>query len=179
MNRRVFVRRAMALAPASLLLGCNAGYWPSADSEASQLAVAPSSRRGRRGRSLCSWSLAALLCLGFLPSTSAAQSADQNPEPRRPRLRDTTLGYNGPSDDFTNLTEIRIGWFGPSNLDDPLTGDLWWAANLAVQEANTQTKECGKRPADLRKPRVKPRTRNSSLVTRSPPCPSVSYRAGP
>jgi branched-chain amino acid transport system substrate-binding protein len=81
--------------------------------------------------------LAALLCLASLPNTSAAQSADQNPAPRRPRLRDTTLGYNGPSDDLTNLTEIRIGWFGPSNLDDPLTGDLWWAANFALQEANT------------------------------------------
>jgi branched-chain amino acid transport system substrate-binding protein len=81
--------------------------------------------------------LAALLCVASLPNTSAAQSADQNPAPRRPRLRDTTLGYNGPSDDLTNLTEIRIGWFGPSNLDDPLTGDLWWAANFALQEANT------------------------------------------
>jgi branched-chain amino acid transport system substrate-binding protein len=89
--------------------------------------------------------LAALLCLGFLPSTSAAQSADQNPEPRRPRLRDTTLGYNGPSDDITNLTDIRIGWFGPSNLDDPLSGDLWWAVNFALQEANTP-------PSDSRLP---------------------------
>jgi len=52
------------------------------------------------------------------------------------RLRETTLGYHGPAADFTNLTEIRIGWFGPTNLNDPLTGDLWWAANLAVREAN-------------------------------------------
>jgi branched-chain amino acid transport system substrate-binding protein len=89
--------------------------------------------------------LAALLCLASLPNTSAAQSADQNPAPRRPRLRDTTLGYNGPSDDLTNLTEIRIGWFGPSNLDDPLTGDLWWAVNFALQEANTP-------PSDSRLP---------------------------
>jgi branched-chain amino acid transport system substrate-binding protein len=93
--------------------------------------------------------LAALLCLGFLPSTSAAQSADQNPEPRRPRLRDTTLGYNGPSDDITNLTDIRIGWFGPSNLDDPLTGDLWWAVNFALQEANSPTSGSGLPASDF------------------------------
>jgi len=92
--------------------------------------------------------LATLLCLGFLPSTSAAQSADQSPAPYR-RLRETALGYNGPSDDFTNLTEIRIGWFGPSNPDDPLTGDLWWAANLAIQEANARASDSGLSTSDF------------------------------
>jgi hypothetical protein len=52
------------------------------------------------------------------------------------QLRQTTLGYHGPSEDLTNLTELRLGWFGPTNLKDPLTGDLWWAANLAVRDAN-------------------------------------------
>ena len=136
MNRRVFLRRAVALTPASPLLGCKAGKKPTAEYEAWRPVPAPP-QRGRSRRRVRSWSLAALLCLASLPNTSAAQSADQNPAPRRPRLRDTTLGYNGPSDDLTNLTEIRIGWFGPSNLDDPLTGDLWWAANFALQEANT------------------------------------------
>jgi branched-chain amino acid transport system substrate-binding protein len=60
------------------------------------------------------------------------------------RLRETTLGYQGPSDDFTNLTEIKIGWFGPTNLDDPLTGDSWWAANLAIREANDHFGRPGK-----------------------------------
>lgn len=136
MNRCVFLRRAVALTPASPLLGCKAGKKPTAEYEAWRPVPAPP-QRGRSRRRVRSWSLAALLCLASLPNTSAAQSADQNPAPRRPRLRDTTLGYNGPSDDLTNLTEIRIGWFGPSNLDDPLTGDLWWAANFALQEANT------------------------------------------
>jgi branched-chain amino acid transport system substrate-binding protein len=54
------------------------------------------------------------------------------------RLREATLGYHGPDDELTNLTEIRIGWFGPTNLNDPLTGDLWWAANFAIHEANEQ-----------------------------------------
>jgi branched-chain amino acid transport system substrate-binding protein len=85
--------------------------------------------------------LAAILCLGSLPNASAAQSAEECPTPDRPRLRDTTLAYNGPSADLTNLTEIRIGWFGPSNPDDPLTGDLWWSATLAVEEANIQASD--------------------------------------
>jgi branched-chain amino acid transport system substrate-binding protein len=67
------------------------------------------------------------------------------------RFRDATLGYHGSEADFTNLTEIRIGWFGPTNLDDPLTGDLWWSANLAVQEANAQTSALGLRPLDFRR----------------------------
>ncbi len=53
-------------------------------------------------------------------------------------FRDFTLGYTGPDHTSTNLAEICIGWFGPTNVNDPLTGDLWWAANLAVQEANAQ-----------------------------------------
>lgn len=52
------------------------------------------------------------------------------------RFRDASLGYYGPSEDLTNLTELRLGWFGPTNLNDPLHGDLWWAVNWAVQEAN-------------------------------------------
>ena len=108
-------------------------------------------RRKRSCRSVCSWSLSALLCFASLPITLVAQSTNQGPVPYR-RLRDTTLGYNGPADDFTNLTEIHIGWFGPTNLDDPLTGDLWWAANLAVQEANVQTSDLVLHPGCFRGP---------------------------
>jgi branched-chain amino acid transport system substrate-binding protein len=77
-----------------------------------------------------------LLALAF--GVSAAEQLTQNSGSNKPflRLRDTTLGYHGPSSDFTNITEIRVGWFGPTNLDDPLNGDLWWSANWAIQEAN-------------------------------------------
>jgi branched-chain amino acid transport system substrate-binding protein len=64
-------------------------------------------------------------------------------------LRAATLGYHGSETDFTNLTEIRIGWFGPTNADDPLTGDLWWAANLAIREANARTSDFGPRASDF------------------------------
>lgn len=56
-------------------------------------------------------------------------------EPYR-NLRDATLEYTGPAEDFANLTELRLGWFGPSDPADPLTGDLWFAATLALDEAN-------------------------------------------
>jgi hypothetical protein len=70
-------------------------------------------------------------------------------------LRQVALDYHGLDQDLTGLTEYRIGWFGPTNVNDPLTGDLWWAANFAVREANAQT-GC---PSD------------SQLSTSSPPLP--------
>ena len=36
----------------------------------------------------------------------------------------------------TNVDEVRFGWFGPSDPNDPLSGGMWWAANEAVREAN-------------------------------------------
>ena len=90
--------------------------------------------------------LAALLCV---ISCCSSFSLAQTPEPFR-RLRESTLTYQGTDTDFTNLTEIRIGWFGPTNLDDPLNGDLWWAANFAIKEANALASADGSaRSADL------------------------------
>jgi branched-chain amino acid transport system substrate-binding protein len=34
------------------------------------------------------------------------------------------------------LAEVRIGWFGPSDLTDPVGGDFWAGAVFAVEEAN-------------------------------------------
>ncbi|NLH72737.1 MAG: ABC transporter substrate-binding protein [Verrucomicrobia bacterium] len=66
------------------------------------------------------------------PNLDAAQP------PPYMRLRDSTLEYPGPSANITNSTEYKIGWFGPTNLDDPLTGDLWWAARFAIDKANSE-----------------------------------------
>lgn len=49
------------------------------------------------------------------------------------------MEYDGPDAEGpepTDLTEVVIGWFGPSDPDHPLYGDLWTAATLAVEEAN-------------------------------------------
>ena len=102
----------------------------------------PSATRGRPPRvgSFVLRPLSLILCgLGLLTAWSgAADSTGETPIPTTPflRLRETTLGYHGSEGDLTNLTEISIGWFGPTNLDDPFTGDLWWAVSLAIREAN-------------------------------------------
>jgi branched-chain amino acid transport system substrate-binding protein len=49
--------------------------------------------------------------------------------------------YNGPGREDpepTDLTEVRIGYFGPSDPKHPEGGDIWLAVNLAIDEANAQ-----------------------------------------
>ncbi len=67
--------------------------------------------------------------------TEAPAESSAQPQPYL-RYRDMTLGYHGASEDQVDVTEYRIGWFGPTDADDPLTGDLWWATDFAVSEAN-------------------------------------------
>ncbi len=90
--------------------------------------------------------LAFLLCGVFgrpatlVPAADSDQSIPIQPKTtQRPflNLRDATLGYHGPDGERVDLAEYRIGWFGPTNLDHALGGDLWWAATLAVEEANS------------------------------------------
>lgn len=97
----------------------------------------------------------ATLGLALLPSLHAA------PEPNA-NLREAELAYHGPSADFENLTELRLGWFGPSDANDPLTGDLWFAANLAIDEANAA------------RPSAEPVS-----PTASPPSPQLPFRLIP
>jgi len=62
----------------------------------------------------------------------------------RPVYRDgrkTPLEYAGPGRDVPDphdVAEVRIGYFGPSDPNHPEGGDLWSAAQLAVEEANRQ-----------------------------------------
>ncbi|MHB1308598.1 MAG: ABC transporter substrate-binding protein [Limisphaerales bacterium] len=84
------------------------------------------------------------LVLGFaLGSTTPAEPPVPAPKSPVPflHLRETTLGYHGPDEDLVELTEYRIGWFGPSDTTNQTGADLWWAANLAVQEANAARTE--------------------------------------
>jgi branched-chain amino acid transport system substrate-binding protein len=49
------------------------------------------------------------------------------------------LEYVGPETDGPDpedMTEVAVGWFGPSDSDHPPHGDLWIAATMAVEEAN-------------------------------------------
>jgi branched-chain amino acid transport system substrate-binding protein len=91
-----------------------------------------------------------LLAIGSRLSAAEPAGTNTSSPPPFLRFREATLSYTGPESEFTNLTEIRIGWFGPTNLNDPLTGDLWWSANLAIQEADTRGSALGLRPSDFR-----------------------------
>jgi len=55
--------------------------------------------------------------------------------------RKLPLDYAGPGREATepeDLTEVRIGYFGPADPAHPEGGDLWCAASLAVEQANRQ-----------------------------------------
>lgn len=89
-----------------------------------------------------------LLAIGHPLAATEALATQVKPAPFL-CLRETRLSYHGASVDFTNLTEIRIGWFGPTNLSDSLTGDLWWAADFAIREANGQSAQTNSSFASL------------------------------
>jgi len=53
--------------------------------------------------------------------------------------RKHTSEYNGPGRDEPvpeDLTEIRIGYFGPADAEHPTGGDNWLAATVAVEQVN-------------------------------------------
>ena len=55
--------------------------------------------------------------------------------------REQPLRYVGPGreqPDPTDVTEVKIGYFGPSDPGHTEAGDMWSAAQLAVEEANRQ-----------------------------------------
>lgn len=61
------------------------------------------------------------------------------------KAREAELDYHGPDEDLANAGEIiRIGWFGPTDETNQLGADMWWAANLAVDEANAASNAPGR-----------------------------------
>lgn len=54
-------------------------------------------------------------------------------------LREHQTAYHGPGRDLpapTDVTEIAIAFFGPSDPEDPITGTTWQAIQLAVDQEN-------------------------------------------
>ncbi len=77
-------------------------------------------------------------CLGLVMAAVADSGPDgQGVEPFM-KLRSQTLGYHGSDLEYTNLAEIRIGWFGPCDTNGAADGDMWWSASRAVEEANSR-----------------------------------------
>jgi ABC-type branched-subunit amino acid transport system substrate-binding protein len=55
------------------------------------------------------------------------------------KARDRAVGYEGPGRDEAapaDLTEVRLGWFGPDDPAHPEGGAFWQGASLALEEAN-------------------------------------------
>ncbi len=52
-------------------------------------------------------------------------------------LRSHQTEYHGPADDMpTDINCIRIGYFGPNDINHPEYGGMWCAASLAIEQAN-------------------------------------------
>lgn len=78
----------------------------------------------------------------FIPAAPTLDSAEQNGS-QRPffEARKQQPEYAGPGREDPepkDLTEVRIGYFGPSDPAHPDGGDIWQAVNLAIVEANAE-----------------------------------------
>ena len=81
----------------------------------------------------------ALICV--CPLASAEEATPIAPAPRKPFFdaRAQQTEYAGPERELpppAAVDEVLIGYFGPSDPADPRGGDMWRAAEMAVQEAN-------------------------------------------
>ncbi len=85
------------------------------------------------------------LLLTSYGSLLAASEPPSNPSPaeQSPYFDRSTvpLTHDGPGRDRAapaGLAEVRIGYFGPDDPDDPDAGDLWCAAQMAIEESNRE-----------------------------------------
>lgn len=69
-----------------------------------------------------------------LPSCVLAQSGTPYLDKRRIPLEYPGPGREDP--DPTDLSEVRLGYFGPADAAHPVAGTLWMGAAFAVEEAN-------------------------------------------
>jgi len=84
------------------------------------------------------------LALLALSTTGVARAQDPPAPPQAPArpfrdFRQQATPYVGPGRErieMADLSEVLLGYFGPSDPDHPDGGDLWKAAELAVSQAN-------------------------------------------
>ena len=78
--------------------------------------------------------LVAAMAVGAEPQTAATPHAFAD-------ARSRAVGYEGPGREDpapTDVTEVRLGYFGPSDPNHPEGGDFWRGASLAVEETNAE-----------------------------------------
>jgi len=74
--------------------------------------------------------------LGLAPTSAARKGGASRPFFD---AREHQTQYAGPVGETTraaDVKEVRIGYFGPSDPKDPLGGDMWLAAQWAIEQAN-------------------------------------------
>lgn len=86
-----------------------------------------------RCRSLPACSAGLWLLLAW-PGAAGASGAAPYLDHRSRELDFTEAGAGG--SEIAGVDEVCLGWFGPSDPADPVGGDLWMAACMAVEEAN-------------------------------------------
>ena len=82
-----------------------------------------------------------------VPAGAAEEAPQQPPQPPFYRLREHQAEYAGPGRDEPppqDVDEVLLGYFGPGDPAHPDGGDLWLAAQMAVDEANRQRGYRGK-----------------------------------
>lgn len=80
----------------------------------------------------------AALALLVSPLVAAAQNRPADPYVDRTKCQMVYEGPGGDEPEPTDLKEIRIGYFGPSEAADVEGGSFWLGARKAIDEANKQ-----------------------------------------
>ncbi len=87
---------------------------------------------------------ASFLCVSAFAAGAEPDDAPQKRDAARPVYHDgrkRPLEYAGPGRELgepADAEEVRIGYFGPSDPAHAEFGDLWSAAQLAIEQANRQ-----------------------------------------
>jgi len=80
---------------------------------------------------------AAMVSLPMLaPKTAARKLGAAEPVFDARKHRTQYAGPAGETAGVADVEEVRIGYFGPSDPKDPLGGDMWLAAQWAIEQAN-------------------------------------------
>ncbi len=82
------------------------------------------------------WSAVLVLISGFA-SGATLLSAPRSNEPGTQESEPASQPSSKIGSIPAGLSEVKIGYFGPNDPDDPLSGDLWLAASLAIEELNS------------------------------------------
>ncbi len=88
----------------------------------------------------------ATLCLGVMllaVGRASGTEPDQQQQHQKPfhKLREHRSEFTGAEEDTASASEVRevrIGYFGPGDVQDPIAGGMWRAAQAAISDANRQ-----------------------------------------